>query len=81
MQILAIITYINMASVKLYIRIQNVCTVLKLLACLVVIGGGVYEVSIGNYENLTENIFKGTTVSAGNIVLAFYNGMWAYGGW
>lgn len=70
-----------MASVKLYLQIQNVCTVLKLLACLVVIGGGIYEVSLGNYVNLTENIFKGTTVSAGNVVLAFYNGMWAYGGW
>lgn len=81
MHILGIMTYINMTSVKLYLNIQNTCTVLKLLACLVVIGGGVYEICIGNYTNLTENLFKGTTVSPGNIVLAFYNGMWAYGGW
>lgn len=74
-------TYVNMTSVKLYLKIQNTCTVLKLLACLVVIGGGIYEVCIGNYENLTKNIFKGTTITAGNAVLAFYNGMWAYGGW
>lgn len=42
-------TYINMASVKLYLKIQNTCTVLKLLACLVVIGGGIYEISIGPF--------------------------------
>lgn len=71
---------------------------MKIVACLVVIGGGIYEVSIGitkqntfvhplqflkylgNYKNL-ENIFRGTTASPGNIALAFFSGMWAYGGW
>lgn len=69
-----------MTSVKLYLKLQNACTVLKLLACVVVIGGEVYEVSIGNCENL-KNIFDGTTASPGNLALAFYSGMWAYGGW
>lgn len=87
-----------MTSVKLYLKIQNFCAVTKIVACLVVIAGGIYEVSIGilifrivyaltiiflilgNYKNL-ENIFNGTTASPGNIALAFFSGMWAYGGW
>lgn len=26
-------------------------------------------------------MFRGTTASPGNIALAFFSGMWAYGGW
>lgn len=88
-----------MTSVKLYLKIQNFCAVMKIIACLVVIGGGIYQVSLGiirlmsfyirlntkiyfsgNYKNL-ENLFGGTTASPGNIALAFFSGMWAYGGW
>lgn len=43
-----IISYINMTSVKLYLKIQNFCAVMKIVACLVVIGGGIYEVSLGS---------------------------------
>lgn len=83
----------------MYLKIQNVCTITKIVSCLVVIGGGIYEVSLGiifavivyffsyyivcflgNYKNL-EDIFRGTTANPGNIALAFFSGMWAYGGW
>lgn len=77
---LCIISYINMTSVKLYLKIQNVCAVTKILSCLVVIGGGVYEMGRGNLKNL-EGVFEGTTAAPGNIALAFFSGMWAYGGW
>lgn len=36
-----------MTSVKLYLKIQNFCAVMKIVACLVVIAGGIYEVSLG----------------------------------
>lgn len=36
----------------------------------------------GDVENLTpEKSFKGTKVDVGNIVLALYSGLFAYGGW
>lgn len=41
------ITYINVSSVKLYVRVQNTFGSFKVLACLVVILGGVYELSLG----------------------------------
>lgn len=77
---LGIITYINMMSVKLYVHINNIFGFCKVIACLIVIGGGIYELSIGNTKNLTSG-FQGTTTNPGFIALAFYNGLWAYDGW
>jgi len=42
-----VITYINVSSVKLYVRVQNTFGSFKVLACLVVILGGVYELALG----------------------------------
>jgi solute carrier family 7 (L-type amino acid transporter), member 9/15 len=42
-----LMTYINIVSVKLYVRVQNVFTACKLIACLVVIGGGMYALLMG----------------------------------
>lgn len=75
-----IITYINAVSVKLYVKVQNVFTFLKLLACLVVIGGGIYELSQGNLGNLQTG-FENTTASPGGVALAMFSGLFAYGGW
>lgn len=69
-----------MSSVKLYVRINNIFSFCKVIACLVVIGGGIYQLAIGNTKNL-ESGFEGTTSSPGHIALAFYNGLWAYDGW
>lgn len=49
-----------------------------MVACLIVIGGGIYQLAIGKTENLQSG-FKGTTTNLGHIALAFYNGLWAYG--
>lgn len=42
-----IITYINVTSVKWFVKIQNVFGSFKIIACLVVIGGGIYELVTG----------------------------------
>jgi len=77
---LGLITYINLISVKLYVKVQNVFTVCKVLACIVVIGGGIWWLSTGHVE-LLKDPFHGTTTSVGNVALAFYSGLWAYDGW
>ncbi|XP_063986665.1 b(0,+)-type amino acid transporter 1-like [Diachasmimorpha longicaudata] len=77
---LGVITYINLTSVKLFVKVQNIFVACKVLACLIVIGGGVYWLSMGNTQ-LLKDPFKGTTSSPGNIALAFYSGLWAYDGW
>ncbi|XP_055382611.1 b(0,+)-type amino acid transporter 1-like [Condylostylus longicornis] len=77
---LGIITYINLVSVKLYLHINNIFSFCKVIACFIVIGGGIYELAIGNTKNLSSG-FEGTTSNPGFIALAFYNGLWAYDGW
>jgi solute carrier family 7 (L-type amino acid transporter), member 9/15 len=75
-----LITYINLVSVKLYVKINNIFGVCKVFACLIVICGGIYELAIGNTQNLTSG-FKGTNWNFGYIALAFYSGLWSYDGW
>lgn len=77
---LATITYINMYSVKLYIKIQNMFSSFKVIACLIVICGGIYELIIGHTDNLYKG-FEGTNYNPKNMALAFYSGLWAYDGW
>nr|CAH7757669.1 unnamed protein product [Callosobruchus chinensis] len=69
---LGVITYINVSSVKMYVKVQNIFGLFKILACLVVIMGGLYEIGYG---------FEGTTTSPKDFALAFYCGLWAYDGW
>ncbi|KAG6442539.1 b(0,+)-type amino acid transporter 1 isoform X2 [Manduca sexta] len=77
---LFIMTYINITSVKLFVKVQNIFGVCKVFACLIVIGGGIYEIAKGNTENLDKG-FEGSTTSPGGIALALYSGLWAYDGW
>lgn len=77
---LFIMTFINITSVKLFVKVQNIFGICKVLACLVVIGGGVYQLAIGNTENLRKG-FDGSNWNAGSIALALYSGLWAYDGW
>jgi hypothetical protein len=41
------LTYINFVSVKLFIRVQNVFTVSKLAACLIIVISGIYMLCVG----------------------------------
>ncbi|XP_049877583.1 b(0,+)-type amino acid transporter 1-like isoform X2 [Pectinophora gossypiella] len=77
---LFVMTYINITSVKLFVKVQNVFGICKVAACLIVIGGGIYEICKGNTAHLQKG-FEGSTTSAGGIALALYSGLWAYDGW
>ncbi|VVC39527.1 Hypothetical protein CINCED_3A008420 [Cinara cedri] len=77
---LGIITFINYTSVKCFVKIQNLFTMCKVAACICVIGGGLYQLYIGNTANLMTG-FKGTTLSIETLPIAFYSGLWAYDGW
>lgn len=65
----ALLTYINFASVKLFVRVQNVFTISKLLACLIIVIGGLYKLCAGelsthdwtycrNRQTNTENVTR-----------------------
>ncbi|XP_026727059.1 large neutral amino acids transporter small subunit 2 [Trichoplusia ni] len=76
---LCILTAINCISVRWTMRIQDVFTSSKLLALIVIIISGIYYICIGHSENF-QGAFDGE-FSAGNIALAFYSGLFAFGGW
>ena len=55
-------------------------TVAKLLACTLVIGIGIYKLSIGEFGVLPTDGFDKSDVSYSSIALAFYSGLWSYDG-
>ncbi|XP_021921609.1 b(0,+)-type amino acid transporter 1-like isoform X3 [Zootermopsis nevadensis] len=77
---LCLLTFINFMSVKLYVRIQNVFSIGKLVVCGVVIVAGVVMLCTGKTENLSKG-FDGSSTSPDKLALAFYGCLWAYGGW
>lgn len=76
---LCILTAVNCISVRWTMRIQDVFTTSKLLALIVIIMSGIYYIGIGHTENF-QNAFVGE-YGAGKIALAFYSGLFAFGGW
>ncbi|XP_058793128.1 b(0,+)-type amino acid transporter 1-like [Phymastichus coffea] len=77
---LGLMVYINITSVKLYVKVQNIFGVCKIAACVLVVIGGVYWLAIGHTERL-QDPFKNSDWSPGSLALAFYSGLWAYDGW
>ncbi|XP_063048146.1 b(0,+)-type amino acid transporter 1-like [Engraulis encrasicolus] len=77
---ITLITLVNCLSVRLAKYVQNFFTAAKLLIIFIIIVAGIILLAQGNTQNL-RNGFEGATTSFGDIGLAFYNGLWAYGGW
>ncbi|XP_034667126.1 large neutral amino acids transporter small subunit 1 [Drosophila subobscura] len=76
---LTLLTAINCLSVKVSMKVQDVFTVGKLLALIMIILAGLYYMAMGKLENF-DNPWEGT-YSARNIGYAFYSGLFAFGGW
>lgn len=58
---IGIITYINVSSVKLYVKITNIFGSIKILVCFIIIIGGLYELFRGKclYETTEKRMSKG----------------------
>ncbi|XP_037709639.1 large neutral amino acids transporter small subunit 1 [Drosophila subpulchrella] len=76
---LTLLTAINCLSVKVSMKVQDVFTVGKLLALIMIILAGLYYMATGRLENFS-NPWEGT-YTARNIGYAFYSGLFAFGGW
>lgn len=77
---IGLITFINFSSVKLYVKIQNMFSSLKIAACFIVIAGGLYYLGIGQTKYISTG-FNGTKTNAKDMVLAFFSGLWSFDGW
>ncbi|KAG5839770.1 hypothetical protein ANANG_G00208490 [Anguilla anguilla] len=77
-----LLTAINCYSVKAATRVQDAFAAAKLLALGLIIIIGFVQIGKGDVEGLLpENSFKGSKSDFGNIGLALYSGLFAYGGW
>ncbi|CAI9719157.1 b(0,+)-type amino acid transporter 1-like [Octopus vulgaris] len=78
--VLVFIAFINATSVKFATKIQNVLTITKIAAIIIITVGGFYYMAIGKVDFISEG-FLDTSVNPSDIALGFYNGLWAYDGW
>lgn len=77
-----ILTFVNCVSVRASTRVQDVFTAAKLLALALIVIVGVVLMCQGNTHYLApENVFKGSRSEIGPIIMAFYQSLYAYGGW
>jgi len=74
------ITYLNCHSVNLATGTQNVFTLAKLLAIIVIVIGGAVSLFQGQTEHISTG-FEGSKWALADIATAFYSGLWAYDGW
>ncbi|KAK2166808.1 hypothetical protein LSH36_35g08111 [Paralvinella palmiformis] len=75
-----IILLINSVSIKVATWIQNIFTVTKLVAVVIIVFTGFVLMGMG-YTQYISTGFSGTATSAGSIAVAIYHSMWAYDGW
>ncbi|XP_078576152.1 cystine/glutamate transporter-like [Branchiostoma floridae x Branchiostoma japonicum] len=75
-----LLTFVNCYSVKLSTWIQDVFSVGKVLALIVIIIAGVVQMAKGRTENF-QNAFDTAALSPDGIPLAFYSGLFAFAGW
>ncbi|XP_059209432.1 b(0,+)-type amino acid transporter 1-like [Centropristis striata] len=75
-----VLSVVNCMSVRLATTIQVISMVVKLLAMAVIVLGGIVKLFQGHTENFN-NSFEGTNVDANSIGIAFYQGLWSFGGW
>ncbi|ELT93754.1 hypothetical protein CAPTEDRAFT_212253 [Capitella teleta] len=74
------LTFINCWNVKWAARVQDVFTVAKVLALVIIIIIGFVQICRGKVENFY-NAFDGTTENPAKFALAFYSGLFSYAGW
>ncbi|KAL9926671.1 juvenile hormone Inducible-21 isoform 1-T3 [Glossina fuscipes fuscipes] len=76
---LCFLTAVNCLSVKWSMKVQDVFTAGKILALILIIMAGIYQMIIGE-ANSFDNLWEGN-YSLANIGFAFYSGLFAFGGW
>ncbi|TKR93034.1 hypothetical protein L596_007567 [Steinernema carpocapsae] len=80
--ILILITWMNWYALdKFATKFQIVVTFAKLLSMAVIICAGFYLLIFKGWSHNFERPMEGSNFAPGNLVMAFYGGLWSYAGW
>ncbi|XP_025115161.1 Y+L amino acid transporter 2-like [Pomacea canaliculata] len=71
---------LNCVYMKYVTKIQTLLSSTKIVALLIIIIAGFYQMAVGNTENL-DDIFDGTTQEPGKFAVAIFYSIFSYGGW
>ncbi|XP_071524051.1 Y+L amino acid transporter 2-like [Panulirus ornatus] len=78
--LIGFLTWVNSMNVKWAANIQNVFTVTKVLALVLIIVMGINHLASGHLDNYRDPM-HGTSWAATAISTAFYQSLFSYGGW
>jgi amino acid transporter len=77
---IVLLCFVNCVSLKWVRRLQAVFSVGKLMGLLIIICFGTYSLIMGRHENF-HRPFENSNFNPGSIAVAFYSGIFSYGGW
>jgi len=77
---ITLLTLINCGDVKWATRVQDVFTLAKCFALVIIIAVGVVQLARGRTDSFHEP-WSGTSTDLGELSLAFYQGLFAYNSW
>ncbi|EEB11836.1 large neutral amino acids transporter, putative [Pediculus humanus corporis] len=78
--ITCVLTAINCYNVKWVTRVQDIFTATKMLALIVIICTGLYNLCTKSAGSLKTSM-RGTSIDPGHLALGFYSGLFSYSGW
>jgi len=80
--LICLLTAVNCQNVKMAAKVQEVFSITKVLALVLIIIAGFIHIIGGNSQSLSlETMVQDTTTSPGRIALSFYSGLFSYAGW
>ncbi|KAL3859885.1 hypothetical protein ACJMK2_010072 [Sinanodonta woodiana] len=78
---ITVLTFINIVSVKSATRVQDIFTIAKILALVMIIVTGIVKICQGDIEDSFQAPFENSQQEPGKVALAFYSGLFSYAGW
>ncbi|CAI4225833.1 unnamed protein product [Auanema sp. JU1783] len=79
---IAILTFINSYNVKMATSTNNIYSVTKVLALLIIITTGIAWLFLGNVEYFQyPDVMEGSNYKPSSLSLAFYSGVFSFAGW
>ncbi|KAL7648920.1 UNVERIFIED_CONTAM: hypothetical protein RMT77_000855 [Armadillidium vulgare] len=78
--VICLLTWVNCTNVKLATKVQDVFTVTKILALILIIGTGAYYLGTGHTDHYKAP-FEGTNFEVASMATAFYQGFFSFSGW